>query len=83
MDKQLLQEKQKLILDLVLDFCAKKLDDEYFELSERLVEKLGRKKIQPLATGQPEIWAASIIHALGTINFYLTNRLHHTLQLMN
>lgn len=69
MDKQNLQDQQQKILDLVREFCAKKLDTEYLELSERLVQKLGRKKNSPLATGQPQVWAAAIIHALGTINF--------------
>jgi hypothetical protein len=69
MDKHNLQERQQNILDLVREFCAKKLDEEYFELSERLVQKLGRKRNPPFATGQPQVWAAAIIHALGTINF--------------
>ena len=69
MEKQNSKDRQIEILDLVRDFCAKKLDDEYFELSERLVQKLGRKKIPMLATGKPHIWAAAIIHAIGTINF--------------
>ena len=69
MDKQIIQERQQKILELIRGFCAKKLNEEYLDLSERLVQKLGRKRSQPLATGQIEIWAASIIHALGTINF--------------
>ena len=69
MDKQIIQERQQKILELVKDFCAKKLNDEYCELSERLVQKLGRKRSQPLATGQLQTWAAATIHALGTINF--------------
>lgn len=69
MDKQKLQERQQKILDLVGEFCSKKLDEEYFELAERLTQKLGRKRNVPFVTGQPEVWAAAIIHALGTINF--------------
>lgn len=69
MDKDNLKIRQRNILDLVREFCSKKLDEEYFNLSERLVQKLGRKRNHPLATGQPQIWAAAIIHALGTINF--------------
>jgi len=69
MDKQNLQDRQQKILDLVKEFCANKLDEEYFELSERLIQKLGRKRNPPLATGKPQIWAAAIIHALGQINF--------------
>lgn len=69
MDKENLKLRQQNILDLVREFCSKKLDEEYFELSERLVQKLGRKRNPPIATGQPQIWAAAVIHALGTINF--------------
>lgn len=69
MDKQLLKERQQLIIDLVKDFCLEKINKEYFELSESLIKKLGRKRNPPFLTGQPEIWAAAVIHALGTINF--------------
>jgi hypothetical protein len=69
MDKHKIKERQEEILGLVKQFCTKTLDDEYFELAERLVAKLGRKRNIPFATGQTEVWAAAIIHALGTINF--------------
>ncbi len=69
MEKQIIQERQQKILELVRDFCAKKLNEEYFELSERLVQKLGCKRTQPLATGQLQILAAAVIQALGTIIF--------------
>jgi hypothetical protein len=69
MDKDNLKLQHQNILDLVREFCSTKLDEEYLALSERLVQKLGRKRNPPLATGQPKIWAAAIIHALGTINF--------------
>ena len=62
-------ERQQLIIALVKPFCTQKLDDEYFEIAERLVKKLGRKRNVPFVTGQPQIWAASVIHAIGTINF--------------
>ena len=69
MDKQLLKERQQLIIDLARELCLKKLDQEYFELSESLIKKLGRKRNPPFLTGQPEIWAVAAIHAIGTINF--------------
>lgn len=69
MEKHKLQERQQQILDLVRQFCAQKLDDEYFELAERLILKLSRKRNIPYSTGQIEVWAAAVIHALGTINF--------------
>jgi Domain of unknown function (DUF6398) len=69
MDTRTIDDKGKEILDFVREFCAKKLDEEYFELAEKLTQKLLRKRSKPLESGQPKIWAASIIHALGTINF--------------
>jgi hypothetical protein len=38
-------------------------------LSEKLIKKLGRKRDVPFQRGKLEIWAASVIHALGSINF--------------
>jgi hypothetical protein len=69
MDKQQLQAKQLEIIELVKGFCTEKLDEEYFRLSEKLIQKLGRKRHVPFETGQSQIWAASVIHALGSINF--------------
>jgi hypothetical protein len=49
--------------------AKKKLDNDYFELSKNLTLKLGRKRNVPFITGHPNVWAAAIIHALGSINF--------------
>jgi len=69
MDKQQIQQRQQQIIDLIGEFCTQKLNEEYFELSKRLMQKLGRKRNVPFETGKPEVWAAAVIHALGTINF--------------
>jgi hypothetical protein len=69
MEKQKILERQQQILDLVGEFCKGKLDNDYFELSKNLTLKLGRKRNVPFITGQPRVWAAAIIHALGSINF--------------
>ncbi|PKQ70962.1 DUF6398 domain-containing protein [Raineya orbicola] len=69
MDKQQIKAKKQAILDLIRDFCAKKLDEEYMELAEKVLQKLGRKRKVPFTTGKSEVWAAGIINALGTINF--------------
>ena len=69
MEKQQLQQRQKEILDLIRAFCEMKLDDEYYELAERLIAKLGRKRNPIFASGKKETWACAAIHALGTINF--------------
>src|SRR5437763_16717854 len=69
MDKQQIQARQQEILELIKEFTDKKLDKDYFNLSKKMLQKLGRKKDVPFMTGQPKIWAAGIINALGTINF--------------
>jgi hypothetical protein len=69
MDKQKIKEQQEKILALTRSFCTKELNEEYAQLSEKLILKLSRKRTVPFITGKPEIWAASVIHALGTINF--------------
>ena len=69
MEKKIIQEKQEKLLALVSSFCKAKLDDEYSEVCEHLVKKLGRKRNVIFASGQLEIWAAAVIHAVGTVNF--------------
>jgi hypothetical protein len=68
-EKSVIESRKNQILNLIKEFCIQKLDDDYFELSERLLNKLGRKRDVPFMSGKIEIWAAALIHALGTINF--------------
>ncbi|OGU16667.1 MAG: hypothetical protein A2X61_10815 [Ignavibacteria bacterium GWB2_35_12] len=69
MDKETIRARQEQIIELIKGFCEQKLDDEYFELSTKLIQKLGRKRNVPFVTGKLEIWAAAVVHAIGTINF--------------
>ena len=69
MDKEIIIKKQQEIIQLTKNFCDEYLDKEYAELSEKLICKLGRKRNVPFVTGQTSIWAAAVIHVLGTINF--------------
>jgi hypothetical protein len=69
MNKAELKKIENKLLELTGAFCTLKLDDEYLQLSEKLIKKLGRKRNVPFESGKIEIWAASIIHALGMINF--------------
>jgi hypothetical protein len=69
MDKVKIIEKQQQIIQLAKSFCNEKLNEEYAALVEKLVCKLGRKRNVPFVAGQVQIWAAAVIHALGTINF--------------
>jgi hypothetical protein len=45
------------------------LDNEYVQLCEKLIKKLGRKRDVPFQRGKLEIWAAAIVYAIGSINF--------------
>lgn len=57
------------LLKIIEKFCQEKLNKEYFNLSISLATKIARKRPTPLSSGQINTWAASIIHALGMINF--------------
>ena len=50
-------------------FCAQQLYSEYFQLCEKLILKLGRKRDVPFRSGKIEIWAAAVVYAIGSINF--------------
>jgi hypothetical protein len=70
MEKEKLLEKQQQIINLTNAFCSEILkDEEYATLAQKMILKLGRKRNVPFETGKTEIWAAAVIHALGTINF--------------
>ncbi len=49
--------------------CLEHLDEEYAGLCRRVVGKLGRKRPSPLTRGDPGIWAAGVVYAVGQLNF--------------
>lgn len=69
MTKEEINNKKKKLLELTGSFCAQKLDDDYSQLCQKLILKLGRKRDVPFKSGKIEIWAAAVIHAIGSINF--------------
>ncbi len=69
MTKEEIKNREKQIIELACSFCAQKLDDDYFQLCEKLVLKLGRKRNVPFQRGKIEIWAAAVVYAIGSINF--------------
>ena len=50
-------------------FCDQHLNKEYAALARKLATAIARKRPSPLTRGKPEVWAAGILHALGTVNF--------------
>lgn len=69
MTKQEIKELEEKLIELTQIFCDQKLDSDYKYLCEKLIRKLGRKRDVPFQRGKIEIWAAAVIHALGSINF--------------
>jgi len=69
MTKQEIKELEEKLIELTQTFCDQKLDSDYKHLCEKLIRKLGRKRDVPFQRGKIEIWAAAVIHALGSINF--------------
>ena len=67
--KKEIKERERKIAELIEWFCTKYLDDEYLQLSQKLLQKMSRKRQVPFARGKLEIWAAAIIYAIGSINF--------------
>jgi hypothetical protein len=63
-----LRRRAREILAITDQACAACLDDEYAELSRRLVARLARKRPWPLARGEARIWAAGAIYAIGQLN---------------
>jgi len=69
MPKKEIEERQKKLLELTQSFCHEKLDDEYLQVCEKLINKMGRKRDVPFTRGKLDIWAAAVIHAVGSVNF--------------
>jgi hypothetical protein len=57
------------VCHIMANFCKAKLNEEYFQISVKLAEKIARKRRTPLLTGNATTWAAGIIHAIGMVNF--------------
>ena len=67
-DKTLVKEKMHTLIEMTAEFCDTYLDEDYKQLSEKLIRKMSRKRDVPFLYGRIEIWAAAVIYALGTIN---------------
>lgn len=58
------KEKYGNIAVMIVSFCDEKLDDEYKELCLHALQKLCRKRTEPMATGRDNMWAAGIVYAI-------------------
>jgi hypothetical protein len=67
---KIMKEKYDDIAELIVKFCDERLkSEEYKETSLKLCEKLSAKRPSPLLSGKVNTWAASIVHAIGYVNF--------------
>ena len=67
--KTLVKEKEATLIKLTSEFCDKFINDEYTQLSAKLINKMSRKRTVPYLHGKLEVWAAAVVYALGQINF--------------
>lgn len=68
-EKERIESTSQELIELTGEFCEEHLNEEYAELSRKLIEKMGRKHQVPFLQGWNESWAAGVIYALGQINF--------------
>ena len=69
MTKNEIKKREAELIELTKTFCDENLDENYAQLCEKLIKKMGRKHDVPFKRGKMEIWAAAVVYALGSINF--------------
>lgn len=62
-------EKKKRLLELTGAFCDAHLNTEYKRLCKKAIDSLSKMKPLPYERGRLDIWAAGIVHAIGSLNF--------------
>jgi len=68
-DKEKIETISQELIRLTGEFCDNYVDDEYKQLSEKLILKMKRKRQVPFLLGRANTWAAGVVYALGQINF--------------
>ena len=58
------QEEYAVVADMITDFCKDRFDDEFENLCLHALQKLCRKRTEPMVTGRNNMWAAGIIYAI-------------------
>ena len=64
-----LRERVSAIVAVTDLVCDQHLDAEYAELCRALIGRLARERPSPLDRGHERIWAAGVLHTVGSINF--------------
>jgi len=61
-------KKYEEAASLIIPFCEEHLDKEYEELCIRALQKLCRKRTEPISSGRSNTWAAGIVYAVMLAN---------------
>lgn len=69
MDKEQLKAREAKVIELATAFCKEHLDDECADLCTKMVQKLGRKRTNPLQSGRLEIWAGAVVYTICSVNY--------------
>lgn len=67
--KSKIKQKEQEIVDLARKLCLEKINEEYADLTEKLIRKMGRKRTAPFERGRSDIWAGAAVYCIGTVNF--------------
>lgn len=68
-NKDKVNERKEQLIKLTTEFSKQYLNNEYEVVIEKLINKMARKREVPFVRGRIDIWAAAIVHAIGSINF--------------
>ena len=58
------QEKYVIIAEMITSYCGERFDDDFKELCLHALQKLCRKRTEPMASGRNNMWAAGIIYTI-------------------
>ena len=64
-----MQQKLDEIIAILDRICHQHLNQEYADMSKAMAEAMSQMRPSPLERGRADSWAASIVYALGRINF--------------
>ena len=58
------QDKYAIIAEMITSYCEDRFDDDFTDLCLHALQKLCRKRTEPMVTGRNNMWAAGIIYVI-------------------
>ena len=53
-----------IISDMIVSYCESRFDEEFTDICLHALQKLCRKRTEPMSAGRNNMWAAGIIYAI-------------------